>query len=708
MAIAPNPDPWLPTSPVPVARDATTITVLVSKFDALEDTSIPPTTVYSNVACEVIEFHAGPDPGKATFRYKFTEADSTAPQSAEQALDTNYALEKTITPGDRIAVKTTRWDGATDYLFDGYVMGFQAALDDQTERVEFTAVGIAKRLWDTPIPGALMRNCDTPANGLNNDVATDIVAQFNPKGQPNRTPKNGEKDIGGSRKHHTFLDPALAQATEQRASWTLSDAARYLLLTMNAEETYVFNPDLADLDKLLDCREPKEGQVYDPEDPATYDSKPIIVSDKPITGRDWPTVFHDLIRNAGFDMRFSLFKGVASGLPRTQLKVYRPQASKTKTLYLQPRFESLDPSYSNTAKTNVGRDISSVANVWTVKGRPLRRETTFILSPLFPMRATDASPGNLGNFLRANIQANPSLKDSYRTFGIDEIGEGHYLIGTAAPLNGAFDFNPLLKTGEWVKRRRKPIGTLFSKTPDGKPRKASLAYSVDYSGARPSIWDQTGTWKNIPSGMGWELLDDRIGFRVTADNPNSWGVGRDPLPIVLRLVEKFATEGAEKITFRLTVCYEEDQDLSVSTTRRDESPVPQKIERVIDARDKYQKNVIDAKGEFNTTANPVTDRDDTEAAKAMAVVYQLSADMGVLEGACEIPYLTKYYEIGDRISGIAGRGLGFRTDGGSSSGQKVYPIVEGIRWTLGGRQSTTLFLSDEAQQRHLIERKLSR
>jgi hypothetical protein len=233
---------------------------------------------------------------------------------------------------------------------------------------------------------------------------------------------------------------------------------------------------------------------------------------------------------------------------------------------------------------------------------------------------------------------------------------------------------------------------------------------MEYTGDYPARWNQQGTWKPI-SGA-WQLLEDRIGIRVTADHPNAWKVGTDPdsgKPVILRLVESLVgASGLSPVYLRLTCCLEADQVVTGQTTRRAECPLPYDITRHVDASDRYQKNVIDTSSEFNTTPEPVTQRDDTPAANAEATVSQVASDMGVLQGPVVIPYLTDYYKIGDRISSVVGRGLGLRTDGGLSTGLKIYPVVEGFRWDLDGKQTTTLFLSDEAQQRHLIERKLAR
>lgn len=705
-SLLPNPDPWLPSAPVPVNRAGAVLRVFstVAGLDELAE--------LDNVVCLAIEQHAGTDPGTALFRYRFTERDENAPQNLEQAFDTNYSLDKAVFPGDRLIVTTEQPDGTPVYLFDGHAIDFEAETSDTSETGIFAAQGVAKRLWDDIIPGMLMRACDDVYTGSN--VQTDLPAQFNPKGKPNRVPVGAETQAPDGDYYPVFLDPAFVQSPDVREWWSLADAVKYLLKTMNAAETWVANPDFDRLDEILVARQPKAGIAFDPDDADTYDAAPIIISDKPITGRDWPTVLHELLRNKGFDMDFFLETNESTGDPSTRLRIWLQQSGSPKTLYLQQRFETLDPSYSNTSAIGIKRDFGSVASVWTVKGRPVRYECAFILSPLFPQTSADASAGSLGRWDATAIKKTPADADTYRVWGLDECGEGHYPIlavaGNSTKLTTKFNFDSLLGAGKWVTRRRKPIGELFAKGADGKPMKARLDYSTTYTGSMNVFAPSGGTWKPITGS--WTLLEDRIGIRITAEHPNAWKVGVDPdtgQPVVLRGVEGLiGGTGTTPYYLRLTCVIEADEVVKGTAIRRDQCPLPYDIARVVDASDRLQKNIVDTSSPNNSTGKAIVSRDDSDNAKAEATTYQVASDMGVLSGPVTIPYLTTYYEIGDRISGVAGRGLGFRTDGGESTDLKVYPVVEGIRWEFGNRQTTTLYLSDEAQQRHAIERKLAR
>ncbi len=79
----------------------------------------------------------------------------------------------------------------------------------------------------------------------------------------------------------------------------------------------------------------------------------------------------------------------------------------------------------------------------------------------------------------------------------------------------------------------------------------------------------------------------------------------------------------------------------------------------------------------------------------------------MLEGPVTIPRFTAYYEIGDRIEQIEGRGLGFRTDSGADGSVPVYPVVIARRFDFKeDEQTTTLEFSDAGADRRRYKRQV--
>ena len=709
--VNPN-DPWLPPDPVPLGRQFTPIDVF-RVVPGTPDTLEPMTSL----RCLWIEEREGPIPASALFRYAFDGVDPDSPQSIEEALSTASTLTKLIEIGDRIAVRATMPDNTTQWIFDGIPMSWQFVLKNDTEMAIVSCVSRFFRSWDAPIGGAIMRNSDAPETVA--DVDTDIVAQFNPRGQFNACPSNAEAGISPY-KYPTFLDPLKtgvdATSTAYPRNWTLPMAVAYLLFNYNLSGI-ISHPDRTELDDLLVSREPIPGTPWDPTNSGSYNAKDIMAPDTPITGRSWPACVHDLIKDNGFGMRVDL-SADADGNPVENLVLFLKQGAPPKPLYLPAYGSALDPAICNVGEAGMGRDLSQVVNQWSLRGAPLRYEFSCILAPSYASQATDSATDSAIMAFSLDV-ADPtaSVSDKYRIWVLDEGGDGHFANGsttlisnTATSMDNVFG-PPVSSTPQYVKRRRIPIGKLITTDDSGRPLNARL--EIANSGAPsayPAVALESGlTWQNIEHG--WKLLSDRIGIEITVQDPNEWHIGdslNGPYPEgVVKVVEAIGNSSASEPAFylRLTVCVEGDLALNYTATREITSPVTYPIEREIDARDRIFKYTIAANSVFNTTGTAVVKRDDTELAKAEAIACRIAADSGVFGGDVTIPRFTAFYAIGDRISGIVGRNLGFRTDSGGADFAAVYPMVVSRRWDFDGRQETSIELSDAGLDRRQYSRK---
>jgi hypothetical protein len=100
-------------------------------------------------------------------------------------------------------------------------------------------------------------------------------------------------------------------------------------------------------------------------------------------------------------------------------------------------------------------------------------------------------------------------------------------------------------------------------------------------------------------------------------------------------------------------------------------------------------------------------RDDSQQAEYEAKAARNSTECGVLEGTVMIPYYTNYYRVGDRIRSVNGRGLSFRTDGGTDA-SPAYPVVVAVSHDCGDDQTTTIQISDAGTARKNYERRTRR
>jgi hypothetical protein len=251
----------------------------------------------------------------------------------------------------------------------------------------------------------------------------------------------------------------------------------------------------------------------------------------------------------------------------------------------------------------------------------------------------------------------------------------------------------------YVKRRRVPIGRLFTTDANRKPLTARLAISTDYAGATPGLWDGSGTWQSIVGGF--DLLADRLGIWINVPNPNGWNIGMatasgSPYPAgVVRGVEAQANGAGTRFYLRLTCVIEGDGVMKATAGQRPSSATSFAVSRLIDAGDRYAKQVIAAQSEFNTTNTIRIVRDDFEQANAEAMALRLAGEAGEVAGSATIPRITLAYRIGDKIRSIQGRNLSLRTNSGAPANEgAVFPSVVGVMWDFDHKQQTILQLSD--------------
>jgi hypothetical protein len=661
-----------------------------------------------SLVCTSIETREGPFPGAARFRYKFDGQDAQSPQSIEEALGTQFTGSEVINPGDELVVYAQEPSGLSVPIFDGFATDFGGSLGSELEQATIGAVGVAWRTSDLVIPGVYMRQ--GPDWTVVADTLTDIRAVFNPRGMSNATPANADHNWAGGKTSPAFVEPLDQRLTNGSRFWTLPMAARFIVYGMNANETFVKCPQDGAFD-ILYAREPVSGQSFDPGNPATYTNSPIYPNDKPITGRTWSDLLWEMVHDKGFSYAWRLSSN-SSGLPQTALDLYVQQTQPLKQLNLS--YGPLDPATSNLQGAGFHRETAALINSWLVDGHLVQYEASFVLACGFPSQSSDAS--SLDTYSK-NDPSFATNSDKYRLYVFDESGDGHYAPGsttqvaTIPSLDSVFGA-PVMGVPQYVTgRRRVPQGNLITLDGTGKPRKWTVHISTNYAGSSPGVWDGTGQWQEMSTGS-VRLLSDRLGIYLDMPNPNSWTVARsanssDPEPSgVVEGVEAQAAGGSNKFYVMLTCVVEADQNVFGVSNTTAMSPLPQTIQREVDASDRYFKQVIHYKSLYNQSGGgaDIVQRDDSPLCLAEATALQYSTQSGVLEGEFEIPRFTAFYNLGDRIQGIVGRGLSFRTDGGAAANSPIYPVVVGVRWELEPHQRTILTLSDVEKGRRPYER----
>jgi len=702
-----------------------------------------PYTFLPNVQWLRVDYKEGPNPPVAEFKY--TQDDTLAinlgwPSQFEQLWPIDVPPSPYVVQTDnRIAVLCVNPDNSTSVLFDGFAQIPVLNTGPQNQNVSFAAVGVAARCWDDPITGRVQRCSDAASINETDgtaDIQTDLPVRFNPtdtsiadgnKGGylPNASPSGKDTTDATIGNYPVFIDPGIEVSPDPRRYWDIAGAIKYILAQYNATQQYVTVPTFTTLDDLLQADYPvNDGQFFDPSNDS---SSPILIRDYDASNKPWPVAVSELLSYGGFVMRFDTSTASDGVNALTQLKIYRRDAAASaapKLLYLPPAGSPLDPSTANVTQLHLARDCNSIANAWQVETSQRRVEASFILAPLFQIIAGDgAAAGKKRNaFWRSTWTSSTTAatRRAYRWYGVDELGEGFTAPNGTWTTGHAFDFSTVLPPDDegnqtYTNRYRPGQRTIISLDSDGHPLKADLSIAM-YNPAldAPGLWDgQTGTWQTIPHG--WKLLDDRLGIEMTLEDPNEWTAGKTGSVIgtggTIHGIEWWAnppgtingvaTNGFPPI-LRLTTVIEDDLRMPISVPQRTPSPTKFTRWRVADGRDHFHHDEVATNCSMYYTqdggdgTNPYVVRDDTAGATTHAKQLRSAHEMPPLAGSAMLPFITPYYEVGDRLRQVFGRAANLTTNIGLDQGEAPeYPWIVGVSWTNeGDRQQTVLQLSD--------------
>jgi hypothetical protein len=654
-------------------------------------------------------------------------------------------------PDARLVIVAQNPDGSPWVLWDGFAQMPEMSVDGGHpdgghEHCTFAGVGVESRCWDTPIAGAVCRDSDSVGiqdTSGESDTLVFLLPRFNPSDQgpasvggslPNRSPsRSTDPDTGFS--YYVFIDPTIQQSPDPRNFWSVSDAVQYVLGTQNGNQAYVQNPPFEALPALLQTYAPPQGSGV--MGPGSATTSAVQVPDYDAGNHEWPEAVNTLVAYCGFLARFVTITN-GDGTPLTVLDFYRRDefsAIAPKQVYLQPEGAGLDPTQSNATTIELSLDANAIINAYVTETDQQLFEISVILAPLYQPSAGDAAAANRPKFRLANIVGAPaSVQRAYRWYGVDCTGNGHWTLaggGQWSTLPADFDWLfPPDDNGysTWTVRNRPGSRTLLATDNQDNPLKADLSISFDYTGASRTPWDGTGTWQSIQGG--WRLLTDDLGIEVTADDPENWSTGGGnkiggAAPAVIagggdiRGITWWANPSASGAptngvipSLRLTTVISGDLRINAQAQQRIASPTTYARTRIADRRDMFGYCAIDlssmnwsdmiaAPGAVTNDYQQVLMRDDTAAATGLAEQLRGAREFPTLSGRVTIPYITSYYEVGDRIDLIVGRNCSLCTNIAVDQGEApTYPWVVGVSWDFDGKQTTTLTLSDQRALPH--------
>jgi len=681
-----------------------------------------------NVRCVNVAEREGAEPATARFAYILDDTlarDAGWPGQWEDLWPMNSAGNPLrVEQGDRLIVVAHPPDGSLRLLFDGFADTPQVDVASEGQQVTFAATSVEIRCWDEPIGGRFQRDADDPEAG--EDRATGLPTRFNPEGKANATPQDADAGLTGDFPAPAFLEQVKRLGPPPQTLWTLSRACRYILAAYNRDQEFVDNPDFEVMDDLLNNRRPAEGSEW--LDGIEYESSPITLGDYDATNRPWPEVVAELLGYYGFGFR--VVHEWDAGSPSHWIEMYRRDQdgpTEPKELRLPRVGASLGFDYVDVSGFNAAHDFRGLANEIEVETDPGKCEVSIVLAPGFEIDAADATAPNDEKWLKTKqADASDADRDKYRVYVADECGDGHWSFAAddwaLTPLDLASVFPDVENDDEepvrgYVRRYRPGARALVSLGPDKKPLKAVLHFSRDYEGTEPGVWDGTGHWQPIAGS--WELLDDRLGVRLTAEDLRAWKIGdyKGPDPqesgTTLDAIKSIAApdptkQPLKRFALRLTTVIESDFGLDAVAEKRAASPSPFTISRRVEARDVYRRSVVHPSSPFyddsdpdalDLNANQIV-RDDSAKALTKAAQIRSSREFPPIAAAVAIPRLDFSLQIGDRVSRINGREVSLQVNAGSEAGESPsYPFVTARTLDLAGdRQTTTLQLSDRRME----------
>jgi hypothetical protein len=199
-------------------------------------------------------------------------------------------------------------------------------------------------------------------------------------------------------------------------------------------------------------------------------------------------------------------------------------------------------------------------------------------------------------------------------------------------------------------------------------------------------------------------LDDRLGIEVSIENPEQWGSGNPKLNDIRTITWTAAPTQPTAFLLRLTTVIEADQRIpakDVTAAARTASPTLFDRERSADGKDHFQycsvaPNSLYYAQNGGDGTNPVVVRDDTKAALTHAEQLRSAHEFPTLAGSATVPFLTDYYQIGDRVKIVQGRNASLQINVGVDQGEAPsYPWITAFAWDFtGDKQQTVLQFSD--------------
>lgn len=510
-------------------------------------------------------------------------------------------------------------------------------------------------LFGDQLSGVFMNN---PLGGRYNNthggvyVRGDVV--FNPEVDGKIFGNMDSSRNDGPGNSHVFIDPmaTLAEATRKlyggRAiMWTISKAVHFLCCTLNEREEYFRNPTIRDLEKF-----------------SFTDSLDHVRNVQVSCDSRLPEALDALIGPLGYSWRLQVERG------RRNLAFYkRGTGGRLRWLKHQRHGESFDPLKTNVETQGVVFDAGRLTNRIFAWGSKKQYELTMELVRAWNPKFDEWARDDLKNTEITDEvkRENPGIEHAWRRWAVNESGK---YIGLRPEIKEVFAAGVATELNDrgWLRgftpRPRKLLPTL-TLNDDGEPIGTTKGVDVEWSDDGGESWYPIGKWSV-------DLLDQEAGVFI----------GSNEIPEEL-------FDAGSLARMRVTATLESDESLAVGTDKNDRSPLEKEVTASLDLEARYHHRQVSTTSKYAFSKRPTLEVFDEDAMQAFVDELTDRFDNVDVAGAVALEGVDQHdYRLGDRIAGIKGKNISFR----SRRDGTTYPQIAAITYDIEG-QKTILHMS---------------
>ena len=428
-----------------------------------------------------------------------------------------------------------------------------------------------------------------------------------------------------------------AQDNATNNEWLLYQCVQALCWICNPDETYIKNPDTADILSLLE-------------------NAPKVRNVTLAPGKYLNQYLDDLLAAHGFGWRLD-YAYNDEGAREVKIRLF-PLNSGPLVELLQQR--PGDTTGARLDKTNVWHfdidtEIAATANQIVCHGGYPEYEVTIELYRGWAESGDSVTAADLTQSTGGSYALNQS---TWRLWVANEGGDYCNLRTSVAPIpTTPLGLGGVLGT-DITPRRRKP--------------EDCLTYYVDdpSSGSRrrrpPFIewYNEDDEWKPLPDGWGETVLTDQIAVYFAADAP--------PADLIAR-----GGDARIRITCTLTA----DSPLISTASRQATSPNARVNQLTIDVGDRFVKREVNNFGDFVSVlyGAPADTKNDQAAMDTFAEKLRSVEDVAVMRGTVGLFGIHLQYKLGDCVKNIKGRDISLNRLAKTVEAKKYLQIV-GLGW----------------------------